>query len=102
VKLAIHLTREAYQEIRAAEAWYEEREEGLGGAFVAAIDETLERVRRLPKAFPFLAGSTHVRRALTKRFPYVLAFQVRDSIVDVLSIGHRRRGPGYWKARMSR
>ena len=60
----------AEREMLEAEAWFEERQLELGRRFRAAVDETIERVRELPLAFPVVHGQK--RRALVSRFPYAI------------------------------
>jgi plasmid stabilization system protein ParE len=71
--------------IRARE-WYESQCAGLGDDFLAAIAETLLRLEIEPRHFPFYYRG--FRRALTRRFPYKLFFQIEGERVIIFRILH--------------
>lgn len=83
---------EAAHEYRAAGHWYEERVGGLGVEFFDAVDATLDRIARLPKA-----------GALVPRVPVDL--QVRPAPVNASpttsSISKRHRQFACWRSRMT-
>ena len=39
----------------------------------------------------------HVRRALTRRFPYAIYFVIDDDRVTILRVLHQARKPSAWK-----
>jgi plasmid stabilization system protein ParE len=80
-----------------ARAWYEERREGLGATFAAAVERAIERIRERPLAYPRVRGET--RRAVLRRFPYGVYFQVLEDEIVVLAIMHGRRHPRRWQSR---
>ena len=43
---------EAEDEAAEAAAWYEERQDGLGLAWLAALDRAFELIQRNPKQYP--------------------------------------------------
>lgn len=89
----------ARREIREAARWYEARGAGLGTELIAEIAACLARVADKPAQFPEVRGAPGVRRALMRRFPYVVVFLVYDDIITVLAVAHGRRHPLYWRAR---
>jgi plasmid stabilization system protein ParE len=58
----------------------------LGEEFLVAIAEVLLRLEDNPKLFPFYYGK--FRRALTRRFPYKVFFQIQDDAVIVFRVLH--------------
>jgi toxin ParE1/3/4 len=100
---AIRVEPEAGQELAAAVAWYEQRREGLGREFLAAIDAVFAAIASTPNRFspyPHIDPQLRVRRALPSRFPYAVAFIDLDSVIRVLAVAHERRRPGYWTGRV--
>jgi plasmid stabilization system protein ParE len=86
-----------------AAAWYEARGAGLGARFLDAIEVALQEILRRPSAFPRIATvrpNRAVRRALVRRFPFVVIFFVEAERVRVVAVAHARRIPGYWLQRI--
>ncbi|HEY3604862.1 MAG TPA: type II toxin-antitoxin system RelE/ParE family toxin [Sporichthyaceae bacterium] len=98
----IQLEAEAIAELEDAALWYDQQHPGLGARFLAAVEETLDRLGRWPEAAPLVDGlpiELGVRRAAVRQFPYRIAYLVLDETIRVLAIAHTRRAPGYWQQR---
>ena len=85
---------QAVEELRSAQAWYEAQRVGLGREFEAETGRVVELLGRSPLLFPVTHGD--IRRAVVRRFPYGLFFQVIKAEVVVLSCHHLRRRPRRW------
>lgn len=99
MSLPVRFGPEASSELSDAVLWYEDRRAGLGVAFLAAVDVTLESISRWPRAGARVEGLTEhldVRRAPVARYPYHVAYLATDDEVLVLAIAHERRRPAYW------
>lgn len=89
---------EAREEVRAAYAWYLERN-------VEAADEFLGRVVTLSDLaldYPDV-GSPYLyntRRLLLRNFPYLLVYRRRGNGLQIVAIAHTSRRPGYWRDRL--
>jgi len=81
-------------EMDAAFAWYENRQPGLGTDFLRACDAAFSAIARMPAAFREVRP--RVRRALLRRFPYMVFFHVTDERVIVLGVVHVRQSPDVW------
>lgn len=68
-------TSSALTELAQAILYYEQRENGLGAAFLNEIEATLNRVLQNPAAWHQLSPRT--RRCRTQRFPFGLIYQIR-------------------------
>jgi len=66
------LRPEATVEIQEARGWYEQRRQGLGDEFMAAVREALTAVETSPQRYPIVRRD--VRRAMLHRFPYSLLY----------------------------
>ena len=88
---------EAAVDIEDATMWYEEQRRGLGGEFARAVRAALAGVARHPQHFGVARGE--VRRALVRRFPYVIYFVPEPTQTVVLAVLHGRRDPQVWQSR---
>lgn len=72
----VRFVDDAVKELDDAVLWYEDRREGLGLAFFAALDRAVESISRLPRAAALIEGVSddlEVRRLSIRRFPYFVA-----------------------------
>jgi plasmid stabilization system protein ParE len=103
VSQQVRLAPEASAELEDATRWYEERHAGLGLAFLAAVEVTVESLVRWPRAGAPIDGlpeDLDVRRVAVSRFPYYVAYLVTEDQIYVLAIAHDRRRPVYWSGRV--
>jgi plasmid stabilization system protein ParE len=92
MKHRLVLRRVAEREFDDSIAWYEREREGLGREFQAAVGQYLQRIANHPEWFPKVRGE--VRRAVVRRFPFVIHFLVETNGVVILAIFHTSRAPG--------
>ena len=92
----VHFRPQADAEVLEARRWYEERRQGLGEEFGAAVDDTVARIAATPLAFPRVHGET--RRAILRRFPYAIYFRIWEDAIVVLAV-HGRQDPQRWQFR---
>ena len=88
-------TAAALTELRQAIFYYEQRENGLGAAFLDEVEDTLNRILRHPTAWHPLSSRT--RRCRTHRFPFGLSYQIFTDEILVVSVMDLRRDPTRWK-----
>ncbi len=93
-----HLLPAARQDIADALTWYEEQLPGLGLEFLRCIDAVLDSVQRHPLMYPTVLA--HYRRAVIRRFPYVLFYDVEPARIVVYAVFHCSQDPAKWKARL--
>ena len=88
---------QARAEIREARGWYERQVPGLGRVFIAELDATLAFLRLHPRMYAAVSDDANVRRALLRRFPYSLVYEVMgaDDIL-VLACRHVRQDEINW------
>jgi plasmid stabilization system protein ParE len=92
------LLPEALSDAAEAYAWYEERSAGLGERFLKHVDECLEWIRDNPQLFEVVYKN--YRRAIVKRFPYVIFYKINADVVTVYSIFHTAQHPAKWRKRL--
>ncbi len=88
-------TSAALTELRHAILYYEQRENGLGTAFLNEIEATLNRILYHPTAWHQLSPRT--RRCRTHRFPFGLIYQIRTDEILITSVMDLRRDPASWR-----
>jgi toxin ParE1/3/4 len=80
----------AQREFDAAAIYYEQQQEGLGGDFIAKVEEAYGRMAKMPRAFPihFKSG---MRKCVVRRFPYNIFFEELDDRIWIAAVVHYRR-----------
>ena len=86
----IRFTAKARTEFEDAAYWYEEKRKGLGAQFVLVVEAKLDSIRKAPGLFPSIYK---YQRAVVKRFPFAIFFEVVDDNIHVLAIYHTSREP---------
>lgn len=91
------LRLQAKRDLREAFEWYEERRPGLGGSFLASIDETLTSIQEQPRIYPRV--DPQIRRAATTTFPFGVFYRIDGETIRIVAILHNARSPEIWKNR---
>lgn len=94
----VQLLPAAERELEEAFWWYERQRSGLGLEFLLAFDAAVESLRRLPEGHELVALKT--RKALLRRFPYLVLYAVEAERVLVTAVFHGRRDPQRWSDRV--
>ena len=89
---------DAREEASAAVAYYGGISQDLGVGFLAELENSIERILRMPEAWAKHIGDT--RRCLLHRFPYGIVYQIESEEIQIVAVMHLHQKPGYWKARM--
>ena len=89
---------EAEQDVAQAYIWYEEQELGLGEEFLRCVDARIQFVRRNPGMYQAIYES--YRRAVVRRFPYVVFYEHSDTTVIVYAVFHCSQEPQKWRSRL--
>lgn len=94
----IVIRRAARSELDAAGDWYEQRRQGLGPRFLAAVMRVLDRIRHQPDFYPI--EEQGVREATVTGFPYSILYREDADQIVIFAIFHASRDPAAWKARL--
>lgn len=92
----------ALEEIVEAALWFNSKRPGLGDEFWRAVDALLLQIEKAPLSFSqseFATGDADIRFAVVRRFNYVVHFLVEPESIQILSVAHGSRRPGYWLRR---
>lgn len=102
MSLPLRLLELAKREAHEAGRWYERRQTGLGRRFLRVLHDVLLRIEQHPLHYPHLETlpeDVPIRRAVTKKFPYVVIYEMRADEIVVLAVAHAKRRPNYWLRR---
>lgn len=91
------LTPEAEQDMADGRDWYERQRYGLGDEFVAAVGEVFERLSANPRMHQVVRRD--VRRAVVRRFPWVVFYRALADRVSVIAVHDARPDPNRWNTR---
>ena len=89
---------EVRADINDAYAWYEERRKGLGEEFLGCVEACLHSICRTPELYA--KAHEEYRRALVRRFPFAVFYEVVDGKVVVYSVFHTSQNPTKWRRRL--
>jgi plasmid stabilization system protein ParE len=98
MSLPFRLLPEARAEFDAAADRYELQQAGLGVDFVARVREVLRRIAANPQLHAPICRD--VRKAVVKRFPYIVLYREEAGEVIVVSVFHTSRDPAVWQSRV--
>lgn len=92
MRVEYHPTLE--QELRDIVGYYNQCSQGLGHEFLNEFEKEILSIAALPKRWRVIDTELGIRRALMKRFPYVIYYRVLgDEILRVTVVKHQRRHP---------
>ncbi len=81
-------------ELEAIRNYYEKCSAGLGRDFVDEFERQIFSMAAMPTRWMLVQGD--LRRALMKRFPYVILFRIiADDAIRVTVVKHERRHPAF-------
>jgi len=96
--MIIRFTPDADTELAEARQWYAHQRQDLDLEFMESIDDALLRVVRNPHLYPIVYRN--LRRAVVRRFPFAVFYEVTASEIQVAAVFHSRRDPEIWKSRV--
>jgi len=95
--MIIRFTPEADAELAEARQWYARQHENLDIEFMQRIDDALSRIARSPNLYPIVYRT--LRRAIVRRFPFAIFYEVIANEIQVIAVFHSRRDPERSKSR---
>ena len=97
--LRVLFTAAARADLDDALKWYEARAPEIAPQFREALRAVVARIAENPRQFP--ASPHQTRRALLRRFPYIVIFRVARDTAYVVAVFHTSRDPTAWRQRTS-
>jgi plasmid stabilization system protein ParE len=96
--MIIRFSSDADAELAEAGQWYAHQREDLDLEFMESDDEALTRVVRNPHLYPVIYRN--LRRAVVRRFPFAVFYDVTEDEIRVIAVFHSRRDPEDWQSRV--
>jgi plasmid stabilization system protein ParE len=93
----LRLTPEAELDLDEAHLWYYRQAPGLAAAFLASVNTCLASIQRHPEAHALVDPT--MRRALLRRFPYAVFYEIESAEIVVYAVFHGARDPRAWRPR---
>jgi plasmid stabilization system protein ParE len=94
------LNDEAYGELVEAVTYYNNQSQRSGQLFVSILEDSIERILRMPYSAPVWEDYPHVRHRVLRRFPYSIIYLLEHEEVIVVALARDGRRPGYWLGRL--
>jgi plasmid stabilization system protein ParE len=94
----IQVRRAAELDIAEAQVWYESQQNGLGREFRTEVSRVIYRLSETPLIYQKVHRD--VRRAIVRRFPYLIWYRVVGNTVIVLACTYAGRDPKYLRSRL--
>ena len=94
----VQIRRAAELDIAEAQVWYETQRTGLGAEFRSEVSRIIERLAATPLIYQIVHRD--IRRAIVRRFPYLIWYRVASDMVTVLACTYAGRDPERVKARL--
>lgn len=82
---------DVFSEVNAVYEWYELQSRRLGKLFLVELENCFEIIRSNP--FLFETKYKKFRQALTKKFPYLVIFEIEGDTIIIYHIRHTSRNP---------
>lgn len=70
----------------------------IADTFFKQINFSLENIQQTPYSFSKI--HKNIRKYIVKKFPFVIYFQVIDTLIKVIAIFHTSRNPEIWNDRI--
>lgn len=96
--MILRFTPEADAELTQARQWYSHQRKDLDLRFMLYIEQALSRILDNPYAFPPVHGN--LRRAVVRRFPFAIFYEITAEEIQIMAVFHSRRNPEAWKSRV--
>jgi len=93
----LRLSPEAELDLDEAHLWYHRQAPRLAANFLAAVQASIASIQRRPEAYALVDPT--MRRALVRRFPYAIFYEIGATEIVVYAIFHAARDPRAWKRR---
>jgi plasmid stabilization system protein ParE len=98
------LTAAAYNDLAEATVYFAGKGRDASRAFVTDFERAMVQIQRSPRQFGRLetdASEHEIRRAVLRRFGYLILYEVRSETPEIFAVVHGSREPSAWKSRLT-
>ncbi len=96
-RFSIEISDEVENDFDKSYEYYSEENPKVADSFYKQINLSLENLKQHPVSFP--VAYKNVRKFVVKKFPFVIYYQLIDSVIRVIAIFHTSRNPEIWNDR---
>ncbi len=94
---SIEISNDAESDFDNSYEFYFEENQKVADIFFNRINLSIESIKKNPLSFPI--AYRNVRKFVVKKFPFVIYYQIVESVVRVIAIFHTSRNPEIWNDR---
>ena len=94
----VEVSDEAEIDFEKSYGYYFEENPKVAEAFFRRINVSFKDITQNPFTFP--VAYKNVRKCVVKKFPFVIYYQIVNSIIKVIAIFHTSRNPEKWNERI--
>jgi hypothetical protein len=95
--MIIEITSDALIDLEEGFAFYQRQSEGLGAYFISCLTSDIEALAYFGGIHEVVNGHY---RALSKRFPFCIYYDIKDDTLIVLAVLDARRNPLWIRQRL--
>lgn len=95
---SIEISDEAEIDLDKSYEYYYVDSPKVADTFFRGINLGLEKIQQNPNVFRY--AHKDVKKYVIKKFPFVIYYQIVDSIIQVIAIFHTSRNPEIWNDRI--
>lgn len=96
-QFSIEVSDDAEADLDKSYEFYFRESQKVADAFFRRINLSFEKIKQNPYSFP--NAYKNVRKFVVKKFPFVIYYQVIDSVIRIIAIFHTSRNPEIWNER---
>jgi toxin ParE1/3/4 len=97
-QFSIKISDDAENDLDNSYQYYAEESTKVAESFFKQINSSLEIIKKNPESFPI--AFRDVKKFVVKRFPFVIYYQLNESLIRVIAIFHTSRNPEIWNNRI--
>ena len=90
---------EVEADIAEAEAWYEQREEGLGKDFTRTVRDAIRSLPENPLIYRLRHRRLGIRWFYPPRFPHRIVYRIQGESILVFAVLHAKQNDRHWRKR---
>jgi plasmid stabilization system protein ParE len=100
MNLPLDIRPDALADIESAADWYEDKESGLGAAFVRMMCDAIASLAEGAYRHHIRNRRLRVRWLCARRFPYRIVYRIDNERVTILTVLHASRHDREWRRRV--
>jgi len=96
----IELSDEAEEDFNNSYNFYAKESQKVADNFLKQVDSCFVQISKNPEGNTYAFGE--IRKLVMKKFPFIIYYKVKETIIKVIAIFHSSRNPEIWKERVEK